>query len=85
MKVLEPDEFGRIVLTMPQKLHRHGGLNVFVGATSITEELLSQRNFTNNRRITGKTLLLKAKNVVKTCKKMMGLVANFEEKLISYA
>ncbi|KAI2489249.1 hypothetical protein MHU86_25344 [Fragilaria crotonensis] len=69
----EPDEFGQIVLTMPPKLHRHGGLNIFVGPMSITKELLSKKNFTNNERIAGRTLLRKAKDVVATCKKMMGL------------
>ncbi|KAI2499480.1 hypothetical protein MHU86_15000 [Fragilaria crotonensis] len=53
----EPDEFGQIALTMPQKLHRHGGLNIFVGPTSITKELLSKKNFANNEKITGRTLL----------------------------
>ena len=71
----EPNEFGQIVLTMPQKLHRqHGGLNVFVGQKSITKELLSQKNFTNSDRIPGSTLLGKGKTVVKTCKKIMALV-----------
>jgi hypothetical protein len=70
----EPNEFGQIVLTMPQKLHRHGGLNVFVGQKSITKELLSQKNFKNCDRIPGSTLLGKGKTVVKTCKKMMALV-----------
>lgn len=70
----EPNEFGQIVLTMPQKLHRHGGLNVFVGQKSITKELLSQKNFKNSDRIPGSTLLGKGKAVVKTCKKMMALV-----------
>ena len=71
----EPDEFGQIVLTMPQKLHRHGGLNIFVGPASITKELLSKKNFTNKKeKIAGRTLLRKAKNVVATCKKVMGLV-----------
>lgn len=47
----EPDEFGQIVLTMPQKLvHRHGGLNIFVGPTSIIKELLSsQEEFCQER------------------------------------
>jgi hypothetical protein len=53
----ESDEFGKIILTMPQKLHRHGGLNIFVGPTSITKELLSKKNFANNEKITGRTLL----------------------------
>ncbi len=71
----EPNEFGQIVLTMPQKLHRqHGGLNVFVGQKSITKELLSQKNFTNSDRIPGSKLLGKGKTVVKTCKKIMALV-----------
>jgi hypothetical protein len=70
----EPDEFGQIILTIPQKLHRHGGLNIFVGPTSITKELLSKKNFANNEKITSRTLLEKAKDVVATCKKMMGLV-----------
>ncbi|KAI2496986.1 hypothetical protein MHU86_17513 [Fragilaria crotonensis] len=71
----EPDEFGILVLTMPQKLHRHGGLNIFVGPTSISKELLSKKNFANkNEKIAGRTLLRKAKEVVTTCKKMMGLV-----------
>ncbi len=52
----ESDEFGKIILTMPQKLHRHGGLNIFVGPTSITKELLSKKNFANNEKITGRTL-----------------------------
>ena len=60
----EPNEFGQIVLTMPQKLHRqHGGLNVFVGQKSITKELLSQKNFKNSDRIPGSTLLGKGKLV----------------------
>lgn len=67
----EPDEFGQIVLTMPPKLYRHGGLNIFVGPMSITKELLSKKHFTNNERIAGRTLLQKAKDVVATCKKMM--------------
>ena len=54
----EPDEFGQIILSMPQKLHRrHGGLNIFVGPTSITKELLSKKNFANNEKITGRTML----------------------------
>jgi hypothetical protein len=69
-----PDELGQIVLTMPQKLHRHLGLNIFVGPTSITKELLFRRNFANDERITGRTLHKKAKEVVATCKKMMALV-----------
>ncbi|KAI2500766.1 hypothetical protein MHU86_13690 [Fragilaria crotonensis] len=71
----EPDEFGILVLTMPHKLHRHGGLNIFVGPTSISKELLSKKNFANkNEKIAGRTLLRNAKEVVTTCKKMMGLV-----------
>jgi hypothetical protein len=70
----EPDKLGQIVLTMPQKLHRHGGLNIFVGPTSITKELLSKKNFANNEKITGRTLHKKAKEVIATCKKMMSLV-----------
>lgn len=70
-----PDELGQIVLTMPQKLHsRHLGLNIFVGPTSITKELLFRRNFANDERITGRILHKKAKEVVATCKKMMTLV-----------
>ena len=54
----EPDEFGQIVLTMPQKLHRHGGLNIFVGPASITKELLSKKNLTNKKeKIAGCSLL----------------------------
>ena len=70
----EPDEFGHIVLTMPQKLHRHGGLNILIGPASISKELLSKENLTNNEKIAGRTLLQKAKDVVATCKKTMGLV-----------
>ena len=71
-----PDELGQIVLTMPQKLHRHLGLNIFVGPTSITKELLFRRNFANDEKITGRTLHKKAKEVVATCKKMMALVTS---------
>jgi hypothetical protein len=47
----EPDKFSQIVLTMPQKLHRHGGLNIFVGPTSITKELISKMNLANSKKI----------------------------------
>ena len=70
----DPDEDGRIVLTMPQKLHRFGGVRIFVGPGSITKEIVSQTNFTNATRISGSSLLSKAKTVVKTCKKMMAIV-----------
>jgi hypothetical protein len=70
----DPDEHGRIVLTMPQKLHRYGGVHIFVGPGSITKEIVSQTNFTNTTRIFGASLLAKAKIVVKTCKKMMAIV-----------
>ena len=70
----EPDESGQIVLTIPQKLHRHKGLHVFVGATSISKELLLQRNLTNFTTITGRTLHKRALQAVQTCKKMMALV-----------
>ncbi len=33
----EPDKFGQIVLSVsPKNLHRHSGLNTFVGSASIT-------------------------------------------------
>jgi hypothetical protein len=57
----EPDEFGQIILTIPQKLHRHVGVNIFVGPTSITKELLSKKNFANNEKIAGRTLLKEGK------------------------
>ena len=70
----EPDESGKIVLTMPQKLHRHAGLNIFVGSTSITKELLLKKSFASNDNIHPRMLHRKAKEVIATCKKMMGLV-----------
>jgi hypothetical protein len=70
----EPDDSGKIVLTMPHKLHRHAGLNIFVGPTSITKELLLKKSFTGNDVIHPRTLFRKAKEVIATCKKMMGLV-----------
>jgi hypothetical protein len=70
----EPDESGQIVLTMPHKLHRHAGLNIFVGPTSITKELLLKKSFASNDSIHPRTLFRKAKEVIATCKKMMGLV-----------
>jgi hypothetical protein len=70
----EPDESGKIVLTMPHKLHRHAGLNIFVGPTSITKELLLKKSFASNDSIHPRTLFRKAKEVIATCKKMMGLV-----------
>jgi hypothetical protein len=70
----EPDESGQIFLTMPQKLHRQKGLHIFVGPTSITKDLLLQRNFTNTTKITGRTLHKRALQAVQTCKKMMALV-----------
>ena len=47
----EPDKFGQTVQSMPQKLHRHGGLNIFVGPTSITKELISKMNLANSKKI----------------------------------
>lgn len=39
----EPHKFGQIVKTVPPKnMHRHSGLNTFVGPASITNELLSK-------------------------------------------
>ena len=70
----DPDEYGRIVLTMQQKLHRIGGAHIFDGPGSITREIVSQTNFTNTARISGASLLAKAKAVVKTCKKMTAIV-----------
>jgi hypothetical protein len=50
----DPDEHGRIILTtMPQKLHRYGGVHLFVGPGSVTKEIMSQTNFTNATRISG--------------------------------
>ena len=64
----ESDESGQIVLTMPQKLHRHAGLNIFVGPTSITKERLLKKSFANNDNIHPRTLHRKAKEVIATCK-----------------
>ena len=65
----EPDESGQIVLAMPQKLHRHAGLNIFVRPTSITKQLLLKKSFTGNDIIHPRTLHRKAKEVIATCKK----------------
>jgi hypothetical protein len=71
----EPDKLGQIVLTISQKLHRHAGLNIFVGSTSITKELLLKKSFASNDNIHPRmTLHRKAKKVIATCKKMMGPV-----------
>ena len=59
----DPDEHGRIVLTMPQKLHRIGGAHIFVGPGSITREIVSQTNFTNTARISGASALLAKANI----------------------
>ena len=64
----EPDKLGQIVLTMSQKLHRHAGLNIFVGSTSITKELLSKKSFASNDNIHPRTLHRKAMEVIATCK-----------------
>ena len=56
----EPDKSGQIVLTMPQKLHRHAGLNIFGGPTSITKELLLKKSFASNDNIHPRTLHRKA-------------------------
>ena len=53
----EPNETGQIALSIPEKLHRHRGLNIFVGANSITKELLLQNDLTNSTPISGRTLL----------------------------
>ncbi|KAI2500252.1 hypothetical protein MHU86_14202 [Fragilaria crotonensis] len=71
----EPDKSGQIFLTMPQKLQRQKGLHIIVGPTSITKDLLLQRNFTNTTKITGRTLHKRALEEVPTCNKMMALVA----------
>lgn len=75
---LNPTNLDKFSSLVPQKLHsRHGGLNLFIGVVPTTKkELFSHRNFTNNHgRITSKTLLMKAKIAMKTCKKfLMGFV-----------
>ncbi len=52
----EPDESGQIVLTMSPKLHRHAGLNIFVGSTSITKKPLLKKSFASNNNIHPQTL-----------------------------
>ena len=46
----DPDEEGRIILTMPQKLHRYNGVRIFVGPGSITKELVSLANKLHEHR-----------------------------------
>ena len=71
----EPDNSGQIFLTMPHKLLRQKeGLHIFVGAASITKDLLLQRNFTNTTKIAGRTLHKRALQAVQTYKKTTALV-----------
>jgi hypothetical protein len=42
------DKFGQLVVTVQPKMHRHGGLNQFVGPTSITKERLSMNTFSKS-------------------------------------
>ena len=68
-------ESGEVLLSIPEILHRHKNLLVYVGDGSIEKNLLSQKSVhVTDKRIIGRTLDTMAKNVCKNCKKMMAIV-----------
>ena len=69
------------LLTMLPSLHRQpGDINIFVGKGSIEKTLMSRKSLSttgpNSGRVTGRTLLRYAKEVLCACKKMQALVTS---------
>ena len=69
---------GEVLLSIPEYLHRHKKLFVFVGDGSIEKGILSQKSLlaaeTTGEKISGRTLHRIAKAVLCNCKKMMAIV-----------
>jgi hypothetical protein len=69
------------LLTMLPSLHRQpGNINIFVGKGSIEKTLMSRKSLSttgpDSGRVTGRTLLRYAKEVLCACKKMQALVTS---------
>jgi hypothetical protein len=68
-------ESGVVQLSIPEILHRHKNLQIYVGEGSIEKKLLSQKSLhVTDTKISGRTLHGMAKTVLKNCKKMMAIV-----------
>ena len=66
---------GDMLLSIPESLHRHKKLLVYVGDGSIEKAILSQKSVNGTaEKISGRTLLRNAKTVMCNCKKMMAIV-----------
>ena len=66
---------GEVLLSLPECLHRHKKLLVYVGDGSIEKEILTQKSlFGKEEKISGRTLVRFSKAVVCNCKKMMAIV-----------
>ena len=67
-------EPGEVRLLIPEVLHRHKNLIVYVGEGSVEKKMLSQKSLYVTEKITGRTLHRLAKTVLKNCKKMLAIV-----------
>ena len=66
---------GEVLLSIPEFLHRHKKLLVYVGDGSIEKEILTKKSlFVKEEKISGRTLVRFSKAVVCNCKKMMAIV-----------
>ena len=66
---------GEVLLSIPEYLHRHKKLLVYVGDGSIEKEILTKKSlFGKEEKISGRTLVRFSKAVVCNCKKMMAIV-----------
>ena len=66
---------GAVQLSIPEVLHRHKNLQIYVGEGSIEKKFLSQKSLhVTETKISGRTLYDMAKTVLKNCKKTMAIV-----------
>ena len=81
-------EPGAVQLSIPEVLHRHKNLQIYVGEGSIEKKLLSQKSLhVTDTKISGRTLHGMTKNVLKNCKKMMAIVKEktHHTKMVSFS